>query len=316
MFHVLIPVVFLFQVRFYNPGSLISSIGPAPGDGQAGWFSINSTIILSNHFQLEYNLFRKKNFKLNGGSDEFSRIEPKNGWPVAAEPVNGVDFFTGTSCRKGEKEEQVALTVKPGVEVLLEKRLDLLRGKRVGLITNPSGVDRQLRSTARLLKEHPEVNLVALYGPEHGIRGNAQAGEYVPFYFDDKYELPVFSLYGQSFRPEPGMLKNIDEYMRSFDTQAVGKIPDKAMIENIEVLVFDIQDVGTRVYTYIATMAYAMEMCAELGIDFIVLDRPNPITGLTLEGAVLKYPEFRLVCRALPDSAATWDDRGGAGQVV
>lgn len=204
-------------------------------------------------------------------------------------------FFTGTSCRKKEKEGLLGparLAVKPGVEVLLAKRLDLLKGKRVGLITNPSGVDRQLRSTARLLKEHGEVNLVALYGPEHGIRGNAQAGEYVPFYFDDKYQLPVFSLYGQSFRPEPGMLKNIDEYMRSFDTRAVGKIPEKAMIENIEVMIFDIQDVGTRVYTYIATMAYAMEMCAELDLDFIVLDRPNPITGLFMEGAVLKYPEF------------------------
>ncbi|MGB4704032.1 MAG: DUF1343 domain-containing protein [Candidatus Saccharicenans sp.] len=182
--------------------------------------------------------------------------------------------------------------VRPGVEVFLEKKLDLVRGKRVGLITNPSGVDRDLRSTAWLLKENPEVHLVALYGPEHGVRGNAQAGEYVPFYFDEKFQLPVFSLYGQSFRPAPGMLKNIDEYMRSFDIQETGKIPEKGMIEDVEVMIFDIQDVGTRVYTYIATMAYAMEACAEQGIEFIVLDRPNPITGTIIEGAVLQYPEF------------------------
>jgi len=143
-----------------------------------------------------------------------------------------------------------------------------------------------------LLKENPEVHLVALYGPEHGVRGNAQAGEYVPFYFDEKFQLPVFSLYGQSFRPAPGMLKNIDEYMRSFDIQETGKIPEKGMIEDVEVMIFDIQDVGTRVYTYIATMAYAMEACAEQGIEFIVLDRPNPITGTIIEGAVLQYPEF------------------------
>ncbi len=207
-------------------------------------------------------------------------------------------FLPVVCCRLEETKNQTASAgsgmplVRPGVEVFLEKKLDLVRGKRVGLITNPSGVDRNLRSTAWLLKENPEVHLVALYGPEHGVRGNAQAGEYVPFYFDEKFQLPVFSLYGQSFRPAPGMLKNIDEYMRSFDIQETGKIPEKDMIEDVEVMIFDIQDVGTRVYTYIATMAYAMEACAEQGIEFIVLDRPNPITGTIIEGAVLQYPEF------------------------
>jgi len=203
--------------------------------------------------------------------------------------------FIPISCQKNvisEKQPASVSTVKPGVEVFLEKHLNLVREKRVGLITNPSGLDRQFRSTAWLFKENPEINLVALYGPEHGVRGNAQAGEYVPFYVDDKFQLPVFSLYGQSFRPDPGMLKNIDEYMRSFDTRHTGKIPEKDMIKEIDVLVFDIQDVGTRVYTYLATMTYALEACAEMGIDFIVLDRPNPINGITLEGAVLKYPEY------------------------
>jgi len=162
----------------------------------------------------------------------------------------------------------------------------------VGLITNPSGVNSKLESTAWLFKNHPAINLVALYGPEHGVRGEAQAGEYVPFYLDEKFKLPVFSLYGQSFKPEPGMLKNIDELMRKFDTQSSGKIPEENMVKGLDVLVFDIQDVGTRVYTYVATMALAMESCAELGIEFIVLDRPNPIGGKILEGAVLKYPEY------------------------
>ncbi|MGB9892943.1 MAG: exo-beta-N-acetylmuramidase NamZ domain-containing protein, partial [Candidatus Saccharicenans sp.] len=156
-------------------------------------------------------------------------------------------------------KELVRSNVRPGVEVFLKKHLDLVRGKRVGLITNPSGVDRQLKSTAWLLKNNPEIKLVALYGPEHGIRGNAQAGEYVPFYIDEKFQLPVFSLYGQSFQPEPGMLKNIDQYMRSFDTQIAGKIPEKSMVGDIEVMILDLQDVGTRVYTYLATMAYALE---------------------------------------------------------
>ncbi|MGC8746426.1 MAG: exo-beta-N-acetylmuramidase NamZ family protein [Candidatus Saccharicenans sp.] len=204
-------------------------------------------------------------------------------------------IFISISCHNkttSEKEPAQISKVRPGVEVFLEKHLDLVSGKKVGLITNPSGVDRQFNSTAWLFKKNPKINLVALYGPEHGVRGNAQAGEYVPFYFDDKFQLPVFSLYGQSFRPEAGMLKNIDEYMRSFDTQYEGKIPEKNMIKEVDVLIFDIQDVGTRVYTYLATMAYAMEACAETGIEFIVLDRPNPINGIIMEGPILQYPEY------------------------
>ncbi len=184
------------------------------------------------------------------------------------------------------------VAVKPGVEVFLERYAGLVQGKRVGLITNPTGVDRRLRSTADLFAALSDIDLIALYGPEHGVRGNAQAGEYVPFYVDDKYGLPVFSLYGQSLKPPPGMLKNIDEYMRSFDTDTAGKVPEKAMVEGIDVLIFDIQDVGTRVYTYIATMAYAMQAAAESGIEVIVLDRPNPINGMDMEGPILEYPAF------------------------
>lgn len=136
------------------------------------------------------------------------------------------------------------------------------------------------------------MKLVALYGPEHGVRGDAQAGEYVPYYFDKHFQLPVFSLYGQTHQPPGDMLTNIDEYMRSFDTQHTGKQVESGMIQSVDVMVFDLQDVGTRVYTYVATMAYAMQACAEAGIPFIVLDRPNPINGVGMEGPLLEFPQY------------------------
>jgi uncharacterized protein YbbC (DUF1343 family) len=182
--------------------------------------------------------------------------------------------------------------VRPGIEVLLASRLDLVKGKKVGLITNPTGVDGRLRSDIELLRQTEGVELIALYGPEHGVRGNAQAGEYVPFYIDEQYQIPVFSLYGQSQKPDPGMLKRIDEYMRSFDTTGTGKVPEKTMIKDVDVLVYDIQDVGTRVYTYVATMAYAMQAAAESGVPFVVLDRPNPVNGIEMEGPILESPDY------------------------
>ena len=205
----------------------------------------------------------------------------------------GMGFFFMAAACQGELDDGLkANSVKPGIEVFLEHHKDLVRGKRVGLITNPSGVDSRLNSTADLFFKDPDIQLVMLYGPEHGVRGNAQAGEYVPFYIDKKYDLPVFSLYGQSRKPEPGMLRDIDEYMRSFDTEDAGKTPEASMVEELDVMVFDIQDIGTRIYTYIATMAYCMQACAENDVDFIVLDRPNPINGEDLEGPVLEYPEY------------------------
>ncbi len=182
--------------------------------------------------------------------------------------------------------------VKLGVDVFLEESVHLVESRRVGLITNPTGTDRRLNSVVDLFAQHPDIDLVALYGPEHGVRGNAQAGEYVPFYTDKKFGLPVFSLYGQSRKPASGMLKNIDEYMRSFDTTESGKALQQGMVEGIDVIVFDIQDVGTRIYTYVATMAYAMQACAENDIEFLVLDRPNPINGVDMDGPVLIYPEY------------------------
>lgn len=182
--------------------------------------------------------------------------------------------------------------VKLGVEVFLEKYLDHVRGKHLGLITNPTGTDSNLTSTVTLLAKNPDIQLVALFGPEHGIRGNAQAGESVPYYLDKKFNLPVFSLYTESQDFDRELLTDIDEFMRTFDTVDSGKGLDPSMVENMEVLVFDIQDVGTRIYTYIATMAYAMQTCAAKDIEFIVLDRPNPINGINIEGPILEYPEY------------------------
>ncbi len=185
-----------------------------------------------------------------------------------------------------------ASAVKPGIEVLLEKRLDLLRGKKIGLITNPSGVDSGLRSSIDLLRAAEGVDLIALYGPEHGVRGDAQAGEHVPFYKDAASGLPVFSLYGPTMKPPAGMLTDIDAYMRSFDTSHQDKKLEAGMTKGLDALLFDIQDIGTRVYTYQATMAYALQACAESGLEMIVLDRPNPIGGEAMEGPILEYPKF------------------------
>ena len=125
--------------------------------------------------------------------------------------------------------------VELGIEVFIVKHLDLVQGKRVGLVTNPTGVSSRLESSVDLFFKNQNINLVALYGPEHGVRGNAQAGEYVPYYIDKRYDIPeysipVFSLYGQSLKPEAGMFKKIDEYMRSFDTKDVGKVPEQSMV--------------------------------------------------------------------------------------
>ncbi|MGE7760467.1 exo-beta-N-acetylmuramidase NamZ family protein [Peribacillus sp. NPDC097895] len=163
-----------------------------------------------------------------------------------------------------EKKKQ---KVRTGIEVLLKEEKNVLRGKKVGLITNPTGIDSKLTSIVDLLHDDPDIQLTALFGPEHGVRGDAQAGASVEYYIDKKTGLPVYSLYGKTKKPTPEMLKDV------------------------EVLVFDIQDVGTRYYTYIYTMAYAMEAAKENDIPFIVLDRPNPQGGESVDGPVLE-PEF------------------------
>ena len=140
----------------------------------------------------------------------------------------------------------------------------ILKGKQVGLITNNTGLDADGESTADLLAHAPGVRLVALFSPEHGIRGERNAGEQVNEAVDSRTHLPVYSLYGTTQKPMPIALNAVD------------------------VLVFDIQDVGTRFYTYISTMGMAMEAAAQRGIGFVVLDRPNPIGGTDVEGEVLE----------------------------
>ena len=204
----------------------------------------------------------------------------------------GLALLTGCHIMPTPKNSSRRPPVKLGVEVLFEQRLDLIRGRHVGLITNPTGCDRQLASIIDRFRAQPDVTLTALYGPEHGVRGDAQAGEYVPFYFDQHYQLPVFSLYGQTHKPPADMMTNIDEYMRTFDTKHEGKQVETGMMQSVDVMVFDMQDVGTRVYTYIATMAYAMQAAADADIPFIVLDRPNPVNGVAMEGPILEYPKY------------------------
>jgi len=153
-----------------------------------------------------------------------------------------------------------AQNIKTGLEALKSQNFKVLEGKRVGLITNPTGFDNNLKSTVDVLFEAKNVKLVALFGPEHGVRGDVHAGDKVENMNDPKTGLPIYSLYGKTRKATPEMLKDID------------------------VLVYDIQDIGSRSFTYISTMGLAMEAAAENNIEFVVLDRPNPLGGNKIEG--------------------------------
>lgn len=154
--------------------------------------------------------------------------------------------------------------VKTGIEVLRDRNFDILQGRKVGLVTNPSGVDRELKSTVDILFEAPEVELVALFAPEHGVRGDKYAGDKVGSERDARTGLPVHSLYGATRKPTAEMLAGLDA------------------------VVYDIQDVGVRSYTFISTLGLVMEACAEEDIEVIVLDRPNPLGGRKVEGPVVR----------------------------
>lgn len=154
--------------------------------------------------------------------------------------------------------------VKLGSEVLAGNHFKVLQGKRVGLITNPSGVNRRFASTIDVLRGAPGVKLVALFGPEHGIYGDAWAGDKVASTTDARTGLPVHSLYGATQKPTSEMLKGLDA------------------------LVYDLQDTGCRSYTFVSTMGLAMEACGEAGLEFVVLDRPDPVGGERIEGPMLE----------------------------
>ena len=168
--------------------------------------------------------------------------------------------FCFAACAQAPQSLEAA-QVKPGIEVLRDRNFAGLEGKRVGLLTNPSGVDRNLVSTIDILDAN--VNLVAIFAPEHGARGDVYAGGKVSDATDSRTGLPVYSVYGATRQPTPKMLEGID------------------------VVVYDIQDVGSRSYTFISSLGLMMRACAEQGIEVMVLDRPNPLGGLKVEGA---YP--------------------------
>lgn len=193
--------------------------------------------------------------------------------------------FSSAACQSAPQvvdEEQTAAAggaagataaVVPGLEVLLRDSVHLLRGKRVGFLTNQTAITSDGRSGIDLLHQAPDIELVALYGPEHGLRGGIEGGVTIDNDRDAATGLPVFSLYGQVQRPTP------------------------AMLEGVDVLLFDMQDIGARPYTFVWTMAMAMEVAAQEDIPFVVLDRPNPITG-KVEGPLMQQ-EMRNVGQAI-----------------
>ncbi|MDM8002528.1 MAG: DUF1343 domain-containing protein, partial [Bacteroidota bacterium] len=183
--------------------------------------------------------------------------------------------------------------VTPGINVLIDEQLDLIRGKRVGLITNPSAVGIDMRSTVDILATTPGVNLVALFGAEHGVRGAQQGRIFTDGEKDPATGIPVYSLYGESWAPK------------------------KEWLDSIDVMIFDIQGVGSAWYTFKFSMSHAMEACAKAGIPFIVLDRPNPLGGRVVEGPMqdtISIYNHRLPLRhgmTYGELAKMWNETGG-----
>lgn len=159
--------------------------------------------------------------------------------------------------------------VRPGIETLREEGFRPLRGKTVGLVTNPTGVDSRLVSTVDILAAAPGVTLGALFAPEHGVRGDVPAGARVANATDPATGVRVYSLYGATKKPTAQMLKGLD------------------------IIVYDIQDIGCRSYTFISTLGKLMEACVENGLELMVLDRPNPLGGERVEGPYTVDPAFR-----------------------
>ncbi len=170
----------------------------------------------------------------------------------------GIIFFFPTG---SFSQEKILLT---GADILIRDNLDLLKGKRLGIVTNQSAILKNGTHLVDTLNSLKDINIVALFGPEHGIRGLSEAGDKINNNFDTKTGIPIYSLYGNNKKPTEEMLNNVD------------------------LLLYDIQDVGTRFYTYISTLFYVLQSSAENHIPLIVLDRPDPIDGVTVEGPVLK----------------------------
>jgi len=161
--------------------------------------------------------------------------------------------------------------VQLGIEVLAKSNFEILKGKKVGLITNASGVDSQLNSTIDILNSAKGFELVALFGPEHGIRGDVEGGDNISDYTDKTTGLPVYSLYGKNRKPPTDILDKID------------------------ILIYDIQDIGCRSYTFISSLGKVMEAAAENNKQVIVLDRPNPLGGNKVEGSIVEEGFFSFI---------------------
>lgn len=186
---------------------------------------------------------------------------------ICATAVVAAMLTNGGKANAGEARTKV----RPGIEVLESRGFEGLKGKRVGLVTNPSGVDRNLRSTIDILHDAKDVELVALFGPEHGVRGDAYAGDKVSDDVDPVTGVKVFSIYGKY------------------------REPSQEMLDGIDVMVYDIQDVGTRSYTFISSLGLVMRACAKKGIEVMVLDRPNPLGGLKVEGCCVEPGYYSFV---------------------
>ncbi len=198
-----------------------------------------------------------------------SSVAPSRALPPSITDAPAARPVQEAKVRPQSAAPSVEQPVKLGSEVLATRGFSALAGKRVGLLTNPSGVNRRGRSTVDVLKQSPNVKLVALFAGEHGIRGDVPAGKHFADHRDVQTGLPVFSLYSPKG----------------------GTAPTPAMLAQIDVLVYDLQDIGCRSYTFIASMGAAMNACGKAGKDFIILDRPNPLGGVRVEGNLLS-PEI------------------------
>jgi uncharacterized protein YbbC (DUF1343 family) len=190
---------------------------------------------------------------------------------AAAEPVKGTEGKTYPTPGSGGETGGEAAQFKLGDELLMSKYHYLVEGKKVGLVTNQSGVTGGGVSIIDLLAGDKSLQLTALYGPEHGIDGTASAGEYVESYIHPGLGIPVYSLYGST------------------------RMPTEEMLGNIDILIFDIQDIGARSYTYMSTLNYCMVAAQKYNKPVLVLDRPNPVGGVIVEGPVLEDPYMTFV---------------------
>lgn len=226
------------------------------------WVHDSKGNILETNLSLEDDLKHVKIFPLKNGYDVdetyFLNIE------------NGVQALNGNKLPSAISMPFIMPSFKLGDELLFTKHKELIDGKKIGLVTNQTGVNRAGDSIITLLSNYNPANLIALYGPEHGIDGKAKAGDYVESYIDPNLNIPVYSLYGDT------------------------RMPTKDMLTNIDVLIFDIQDIGSRSYTYMSTLNYCMVAAAKYNIPIVVLDRPNPLGGQIVDGPVLedKYMTF------------------------